>query len=233
MHKGNIASIEEVAAIINTKIRERNQKQSSDLFEFFNVTNFREVLKNDMLLGQINLETLFFFLSQFLEIQTYEKNDVLYYEGARGEFLYLLAKGSVSLFKLKISKEIMSPLEYYHTLQNIKGKYLLEKTIRLNSGVFPVNKTSDVNEMSKMLQKLQIVLMAYHDDIDGIKEFLTKNNISFDSVEFDKVITMEMSIEEYYQKRFSLLSETEIFYFQILNEDSEKEIRIADSKRRY
>ena len=228
MHKGNIASIEEVAAIINTKIRERNQKQSSDLFEFFNVTNFGEVLKNDMLLGQINLETLFFFLSQFLEIQTYEKNDVLYYEGARGEFLYLLAKGSVSLFKLKISKEIMSPLEYYHTLQNIKGKYLLEKTIRLNSGVFPVNKTSDVNEMSKMLQKVQIVLMAYHDDIDGIKEFLTKNNISFDSVEFDKVITMEMSIEEYYQKRFSLLSETEIFYFQILNEDSEKEIRIAE-----
>ena len=231
MQKGNIPTIAEVSAIINTKIRDRNQKQSSDLFEFFNFTNFGDVLKNDMLLGEINIETLFFFLSQFLEIQNYEKNDVIYYEGARGEFLYLLVKGSVSLFKLKITKEIFSPIEYYLNLQKISekgGKFLLERTIRLNSEIFPVNKTADVFEMSKIVQKVQIALKAYHDDIDGIKEFLTKNNISFDSVEFDKVLTMEMSIEEYYQKRFSLLSEAETFYFKILNEDTKKEIRIAE-----
>ena len=153
MQKGTIPTLEEVTAIINTKIRDRNQKQNANLFEFFNYTNFGTVLKTDMLLGQINLQTLFFFLSQFLEIQTYSKNEVIYYEGSRGEFLYLLLKGSVNLFKLTISTMTYSPMEYYLNLINIfnkGGKFLLEKTIRLNNEIFPVNKTADVFEMEKI-----------------------------------------------------------------------------------
>lgn len=236
MQKGTIPTLEEVTAIINTKIRDRNQKQSANLFEFFNYTNFGTVLKTDMLLGQINLQTLFFFLSQFLEIQTYSKNEVIYYEGSRGEFLYLLLKGSVNLFKLTISTMTYSPMEYYLNLINIfnkGGKFLLEKTIRLNNEIFPVNKTADVFEMEKILRKVQLVIKAYNSDIDGIKELLTSHKIPFESVEFDKVITGEIPIDEYYQEQSSLMNEAEVFYFKILSDDRRREISIAELSPSY
>ena len=73
MRKSQIPELPELYEIINTKIRDRNQKQTSNLYEYFNSAKFGTALKSDLLLGQINLQTLFFFLSQFLEIQKFNK----------------------------------------------------------------------------------------------------------------------------------------------------------------
>ena len=64
MLKGELPSLPEILEIINTKLRDRNQKQLANLYEYFLSTKFDVVLKNDMQLGQINIQTLFFFLSQ-------------------------------------------------------------------------------------------------------------------------------------------------------------------------
>ena len=145
MLKGELPSLSEILEIINTKLRDR--KQLANLYEYFLSANFDVVLKNDMQLGQINIQTLFFFLSQFLEIKNIKQKEAVYYEGNRSEFIYILLQGGITTYKLSISRAVMTPLEYYASLKGVHdegGKYLLEKTIILNSDVYPVNKSTDV-----------------------------------------------------------------------------------------
>lgn len=79
MIKGELPSLPEILEIVSTKLRERNQKQIANLYEFFLSTSFDVVLKNDLQLGQINIQTLFFFLSQFLEIMNIKQREAVYY----------------------------------------------------------------------------------------------------------------------------------------------------------
>ena len=62
---------------------------------------------------------------------------------------------------------------------------------------------------------------------------LTSHKIPFESVEFDKVITEEIPIDEYYQEQSSLMNEAEVFYFKILSDDRRREISIAELSPSY
>lgn len=231
MRKSQIPELPELYEIINTKIRDRNQKQTSNLYEYFNSAKFGTALKSDLLLGQINLQTLFFFLSQFLEIQKFNKKDSIYYEGNRSEFIYLMVKGSITLYKLVTQIMTQDAIEYYLYLFNIykKGeKFLLEKTIHANNDVFPVNKIADIPEIENIIFKVQLLLKAFNNDIDGIKEMLIQKNIPFEKVEFDKVIKGDYSLEEYYQDQASLMKEAELFYYKIIENTSKKETKILE-----
>ena len=231
MRKSQIPELPELYEIINTKIRDRNQKQTSNLYEYFNSAKFGTALKSDLLLGQINLQTLFFFLSQFLEIQKFNRKDSIYYEGNRSEFIYLMVKGSITLYKLVTQIMTQDAIEYYLYLFNIfkKGeKFLLEKTIHANNDVFPVNKIADIPEIENIIFKVQLLLKAFNNDIDGIKEMLIQKNIPFEKVEFDKVIKGDYSLEEYYQDQASLMKEAELFYYKIIENTSKKETKILE-----
>ena len=231
MRKSQILELPELYEIINTKIRDRNQKQTSNLYEYFNSAKFGIALKSDLLLGQINLQTLFFFLSQFLEIQKFNTKDSIYYEGNRSEFIYLMVKGSITLYKLVTQIMTQDAIEYYLYLFNIfkKGeKFLLEKTIHANNDIFPVNKIADIPEIENIIFKVQLLLKAFNNDIDGIKEMLIQKNIPFEKVEFDKVIKGDYSLEEYYQDQASLMKEAELFYYKIIENTSKKETKILE-----
>lgn len=231
MRKSQVPELPELYEIINTKIRDRNQKQTSNLYEYFNSANFGTALKSDLLLGQINLQTLFFFLSQFLEIQKHNKSDIIYYEGNRSEFIYLMVKGSVTLYKLVTQIMTQDAVEYYLYLFNIykKGdKFLLEKTVHANNDTFPVNRIADIPEIENIIFKVQLLLKAFNNDIDGIKEMLIQKKIPYEKVEFDKVITGDYSLEEYYQDQASLMKEAELFYYKIIEDSSKKETKILE-----
>ena len=64
-----------------------------------------------MQLGKITLDTLLFFLTQFIEIKTYKKEDVIYFEGDKGEFIYVLLQGSISTYKIVMNETEMNAVE--------------------------------------------------------------------------------------------------------------------------
>ena len=80
----SLPSLLDLIDIVNTKLRDRTKVQLPQLNTFFISTKIAHVLKNDMQLGEITLDTLLFFLTQFIEIKTYEKEDVIYFEGDKG-----------------------------------------------------------------------------------------------------------------------------------------------------
>ena len=100
----SLPSLLDLIDIVNTKLRDRTKVQLAQLNTFFISTNIAHVLKNDMQLGKITLDILLFFLTQFIEIKTYEKEDVIYFEGDKGEFIYVLLQGSISTYKIVMNE---------------------------------------------------------------------------------------------------------------------------------
>ena len=81
--------------------------------------------------------------------------------------------------------------------------------------------------MEDITFKVILLLKAYNSDEEGITAMLKRNKISPETFEFDKVIKGEETIEEYYEDQASMMSEAEIFYFKILSDNKENEIKVA------
>ena len=224
----SLPSLLDLIDIVNTKLRDRTKVQLAQLNTFFISTNIAHVLKNDMQLGEITLDTLLFFLTQFIEIKTYEKEDVIYFEGDKGEFIYVLLQGSISTYKIVMNETEMNAVEYYHSLMEINHPFVLQKTIEENSEVFPINKVEDVANMNEIIYKVILILKAYNGDIEGVKDMLNLKNLPMETFDFISVLKEEETIEEFYQDQASMMNEAEMFYFKILADSTKKEIKLCE-----
>lgn len=228
MSNGEENEMDEIMKIINKKYRNRNQNENSILYEFMVSTNFQKELKSDLLLGEIDEKTLFFFMSQFMEILYFQRNEVIYYEGKTGDFLYLLLAGKLNQFKLGSEKVKLTAPEYYEYLHKEyeKGnKFILEQTVKKNNSVLPVRKMLDVPEMMKILRKVRLAKIANDGNVETINEFLYENGTEEERTEFDKVVKGDDTVEDFLQTIVNLMTEIEAFYYKYCtNEVIEVEI---------
>ena len=222
-----------VEEIVHKNIRNRSQKEMYYLYRFLELTDFKNNMKIDLEDGTITFQQLFFFSSQFMSVRDYNENNVIYNEGDNGETFFIIMQGAVSLYKLKYEIKEMNSIEYYSLLQDLYSnsvdKVVINRNIKVNKDIFPVYKNSDIPDFKEMIFRIQLVKVAKNGNITNILKFINENKRRPAEVNFDKVVEGEQTIEDYYSEVYNLLSESEGFYFDIINEDKQF-VKIADNQ---
>ena len=222
-----------VEEIVHKNIRNRSQKEMYYLYRFLELTDFKNNMKIDLEDGAITFQQLFFFSSQFMSVKYYNENDIIYNEGDNGETFFIIMQGEVSLFKLKYEIKEMNSIEYYLFLQDLYSnsvdKVVINRNIKVNKDIFPIYKNSDIPNFKEIIFRIQLVKIAKNGNINDILIFINENKKRPAEVNFDKVVEEEQTMEDYYLEIYNLLSESEGFYFDIINEDKQF-IKIADNQ---
>ena len=206
-----------VQKILLKKLRKRTPKDISDLYEFLELTKFEDNMKDEIEEGSLDLQQLFFFSTQFMSFKTYNKNDIIYYEGDIAENIYVLIKGEVNLYKLQSTIKEMNSRDYYRYLYNIhinnNDNFLVNKTINANEKVFPIYKISDIPKFEDILFKIEFCELLYDGNLKAIKKFLRNHNKNIEDFEFDSIKLGEMTMDDYFQKILSSFNDSEDYYF--------------------
>ena len=222
-----------VEEVTQKNIRNRSQKEMYNLFQFLEETNFEENMKMDLETKILTPAQLFFFASQFMKVCNYNKNDIIYYEGDLGETYYIIMKGEVSLFKLKYENREMNSREYYLFLYDLHlnsiDKMIINKIVKINKDIIPVYKTSDVSNFKDILFIIDLINLSKENDEKKVLEFFKENNKNPSDYKFDRVLSYDITMEEYNNEVYNLLSESEGFYFKNLKEEK-KQIKICENE---
>ena len=222
-----------VEEVTQKNIRNRSQKEMYNLFQFLEETNFEENMKMDLETKILTPAQLFFFASQFMKVCNYNKNDIIYYEGDLGETFYIIMKGEVSLFKLKYENREMNSREYYLFLYDLHlnsiDKMIINKIVKINKDIIPVYKTSDVSNFKDILFIIDLINLSKENDEKKVLEFFKENNKNPSDYKFDRVLSYDITMEEYNNEVYNLLSESEGFYFKNLKEEK-KQIKICENE---
>ena len=222
-----------VEEIVQKNIRYRSQKEMYYLYRFLELTDFKNNMKIDLEDGSITFQQLFFFSSQFMSVKDYNENNIIYNEGDNGETFFIIMQGAVSLYKLKYEIKEMSSIEFYLFLQDLHSnsvdKVVINRNIKVNKDIFPIYKYSDIPDFKEMIFRIQLVKVAKSCNITKILNFINDNKKRPAEVNFDKVVEGEQTMEDYYSEIYNLLSESEGFYFDIINEDK-KFVKIGENQ---
>ena len=223
-------TLEDLASIINIKFKERTPIQNAELYEFFKSTNFHTVLSQDLEYGQITIQMLFYFISQYFEIQAFPKNEAAYYEGTKSDYLYLLLEGNVSLLKLQSTDVEYGVKDYYFylfSLYETGASFILDKTIDANKEVFPILKKRDIPEMHKIFFIINIANLAHYGDTDAIKAYLEENKKPLTLYNFHEVLDDYVTIDEFKKDIPTKMNEIESFYFKIFTDNGRNKYKKA------
>ena len=222
-----------VDEIFKKGIRNRTPKDTSDLNEFLELIKFSVNMKEEIEDGYLDLQQLIFFSSQFMNFQTFNKGDVIYYEGDTASNFYVLIKGNINLFKLNFESKYMNGYDYYKYLkyykENYKNEFVLNKTINANENIFPVYDSSDIDNFDDILFKVKLVDLVYKEnDKKKILNFLRNNDKNPEDYEFDQLESGELTMDEYFATLHNKLKETENNYFS--NKiDETKKVKIMEN----
>ena len=220
--------IPSVIKIISKPKRNRTPKDMSDLFEFLNLSGFKNEMRNDLELGKISLQQLFFFSSQFMSLKRFKKNEIIYYENTNGELFYLILEGNVILYKMFQYEKEMNSYEYYFYLKYLMernltmDKFILNNLIKLNKEIYPIFKMSDIKNMENIFFNIKLIHLVSNYDQEGILFHLKKYNKTKEEIGFDKVLNKTFSYEEYLQSLKVLINENIQFYLPIFSDKKNK-----------
>ena len=225
--------IQTIEESLKKDIRNRTQKEIFNLYQFLELTNFKEEMKDDLTDEFLSSQNLFFIISQFMSIKNYHKNDVIYYEEDIGENYYIIMEGQFSLYKLKYEIKEMDIKEYYSFLYemylNKIEKMVINKTAKINKDIFPVYKNNDIVNFKEIIFKIDLVNLSKEGDENKILNLIKENNKRPIQVNFNKVIDCDMTMEEYYNYILNSLTESEIYYFKLFNTEK-KQVQIAENE---
>ena len=73
--------IEIVDKIFKKGIRNRTQKDISELNEFLNIIKYKNNMKEEIEEEHLNLNQLIFFSTQFMTFKKFNKRDIIYHQG--------------------------------------------------------------------------------------------------------------------------------------------------------
>ena len=225
--------IEIVDKIFKKGIRNRTQKDISELNEFLNIIKYKNNMKEEIEEEHLNLNQLIFFSTQFMTFKKFNKRDIIYHEGDKAEKFYVLIKGNVNLFKLTFEKKLMNAFEYYNYLKyyndNIKDSFVINKTIKINKNIFPIYLFSDIPIFNEILFKVKLLQLIYK----GVNKHIILNHIrnnykNPDDYFFYELDTDEIKMDDYFLKIESKLTESEIFYYKSITNEK-KEVKIMEN----
>ena len=225
--------IQTIEESLKKDIRNRTQKEIFNLYQFLELTNYKEEMKDDLQDEFFSSQNLFFIISQFMSIKNYHKNNVIYYEEDIGENYYIIMEGQFSLYKLKYEIKEMDIKEYYSFLYemylNKIEKMVINKTAKINKDIFPVYKNNDIVNFKEIIFKIDLVNLSKEGDENKILNLIKENNKRPIQVNFNKVIDCDMTMEEYYNYILNSLTESEIYYFKLFNTEK-KQVQIAENE---
>ena len=214
--------------IISKSKRNRTPKDMSELFEFLMLSGFKNEMRNDLELGKISLQQLFFFSSQFMSLKRFKKNEIIYYENSNGESFYLILEGNVILYKMFLYEKELNSYEYYFYLKYLlernltMDKFILNNLIKLNKKIYPIFKMSDIKNMENIFFNIKLIHLVSNHNQEGILFHLKKFNKTKEEIGFDKVLNKTFSYEEYLQSLKVLINENIQFYLPIFSDKKNK-----------
>ena len=100
--------IKEILEIIETKYFERTEKENHKLLRFFLKIYIKDKLRSDILESNITVEKLVDLMGQTITAQIFKKNDNIYIIDEKAEFIYILLKGNIGLYKIETYDEYMT-----------------------------------------------------------------------------------------------------------------------------
>ena len=222
-----------IKEILKKGIRNRTPKDISDLNEFLELRKFSYNMKEEIEEGNLDLNQLIFFSTQFMNFEYFNKGDIIYYEGDKAEKFYVLIKGNVNLFKLNYQSKQMTAFEYYQYLQyyyeNIKDLFILHKTVKANNNIFPVYNPSDIPIFDEILFKVNLLNLIYEGVTkNNILNFIKNNNKNKEDYCYDDLEKDKLTMDEYYMKIQSKLSESENYYYSKVKNEI-KRVKIMEN----
>ena len=116
----NEDEVKEILEIVETKYFERTEKDRNKLLSFFLKINIKDKLRSDILESNITVEKLVDLMCQTIMVQIFQKNDNIYIIDEKAEFIYILLKGNIGLYKIVTYDEYMTFEQYLNYLYFIK-----------------------------------------------------------------------------------------------------------------
>lgn len=142
-------------------------KKKSNMRNCIDIAYISEVLKQTEIIQKLvkdkvsesSIEKVLFFMSMYLDVKKYRKNETVFKIGDKANKFYVIIKGKVDI--LKVDEGSLSKMnfeEYLAYLVSLKKKqenYILNKVLQHNYSVFPI-RMEDLDRVCKDLFTLKI-----------------------------------------------------------------------------
>ena len=234
----NDNTIKKLLRIVNKSYYRRNEEEKKYLISFFIDSQISNKLKSDFLNTNYKIEQLVHFISQFLSIQIFEKNDIIYITEEKAEMIYIILRGNVGIYQIEFTYEEMTFEEYLlylfkeKKLSDIKkssieddneelGKefvddYILKIILEENKDIYKIKNFSDITNLMDILFLIKIYNECHDNEGQYLMELYNKNNYSYNTFNYEKLLNGEMNIHEFRGYISSLITEKEYYYMKNL-----------------
>ena len=228
--------IKEILNILTKKCSKRSNKDYDLLYNFFIKTKIQENLKTDLIITDFCIKELYEHLKKYVSGKIYKKYEPIYYSGEEVNNIYIVLYGSVGLYKLITDEESLTCEEYlikicdaYNTNEEIKLKesedieeyidlYLLYFITEENKDSFPLHNFSDIPNLKKILLKARIYNIITDNLMENINDLYAKFNVPLNYLDYDKVISNEVTMSDFSQKIKISCKDKEIFYSKLFSQ---------------
>ena len=231
-------TIKKLLRIVNKSYYKRKEEENKYLISFFKDSQISNKLRSDFLNTNYKTEQLIHFISQFLSIKIYEKNDIIYTFEEKSELIYIILRGNIGIYQIEFAFEEMTFEDYllylfkekqlYDTQKNSfeddngeLGKefvddYILKIILEENKDIYKIKNFSDISKLNDILFLIKIYNECHENEGQYLMELYNKNNYSYDTYNYEKLLNGEMNINEFRRYITSLITEKESYYMKNL-----------------
>ena len=234
--RNNDQEIKEILRIIEKKYYERNEKENKTLLSFLINTHINDNLRSDLLETNISVQKLCDLIGQFISIQVFQKNNNIYIIDEKAELIYILLRGNISLYNIKVINEKMTFEQYLNFLYKIKtenkkedllkkedkgelGKefiddYLLMNILNENKAYYHIPKNSDIFDFPDIIFLIKIYKDCIENNGENIMTLYKSNNYPLTKYNYIDVINGKIKISKFSSQLNSFFGKREYYYLQ-------------------
>ncbi len=231
--------VKEILEIIETKYFERTEKDNHKLLTFLLKTNIKDKLRSDLLESNITVEKLVDLIGESITVQIFNKNDNIYIIDEKAEFIYILIKGNIGLYKIETYDEYMTFEQYLNYLYYEKIKndnnnksneidngetkkefiddYLLMNILEENKASYHIRKLSDVLDFQEILFLIKIYKDCQDNNGGDIMNIYNSYNFPFTKYNYDNVINGKILLSKFGNHLTKFMKKRDYFYLQQYN----------------
>ena len=231
--------VKEILEIIETKYFERTEKDRNKLLSFFLKINIKDKLRSDILESNITVEKLVDLIGETITVQIFNKNDNIYIIDEKAEFIYMLIKGNIGLYKIETYDEYMTFEQYLNYLYFIKTEndkkkesneidngekkkefiddYLLMNILEENKANYRIRKLSDVSDFREILFLIKLYKDCQDNNGGDIMNIYNSYEFPFTKYNYDSVIDGKILLTKFGNHLSKFMKKRDYFYLDQFN----------------
>ena len=235
----NEDEVKEILEIVETKYFERTEKDRNKLLSFFLKINIKDKLRSDILESNITVEKLVDLMCQTIMVQIFQKNDNIYIIDEKAEFIYILLKGNIGLYKIVTYDEYMTFEQYLNYLYFIKTEndkkkesneidngekkkefiddYLLMSILEENKANYRIRKLSDVSDFREILFLIKLYKDCQDNNGGDIMNIYNSYEFPFTKYNYDSVIDGKILLTKFGNHLSKFMKKRDYFYLDQFN----------------